>query len=144
MAFAIASSAGEPLSEINTTPLIDVLLVLLIVFVMSIPVATHSLELPLPQAKIEPLPVTPDPVHNKVVLTTDEAILWNGYPVSQAELQALLQETTRLPIEPELQYEPEADASYDLSAKVLNIIKGSGVTRFGFVGNEQYRTFGKP
>ena len=49
----------------------------------------------------------------------------------------------QLPVEPELQFEPEAEASYDLSAKVLNIIKGSGVTKFGFVGNEKYRVFGK-
>ena len=46
-------------------------------------------------------------------------------------------------MEPELQYEPESEASYDLAAKVLNIIKASGVTKFGFVGNEKYRVFGK-
>ena len=48
----------------------------------------------------------------------------------------------RMPVEPELQFQPEAEASYDLAAQVLNIIKGSGVTKFGFVGNEQYRVFG--
>jgi len=143
MAFASASSAGEPLSEMNTTPLIDVLLVLLIVFVMSIPMATQSLEVPLPQ-EIGPPPPRPDPVRNKVVLTAGGTILWNGDAVSQGQLLAVLRETTRLRVEPELQFEPEASASYDLSAKVLNVIKGSGITKFGFVGNEQYRTFGRP
>ena len=56
---------------------------------------------------------------------------------------ANLQQTLTFAVEPELQFEPEANASYDLSAKVLNIIKGSGVTKFGFVGNEKYRVFGK-
>ena len=142
MAFAIGpSSAHEPLSEINTTPLIDVLLVLLIVFVMSIPMATHSLDVPLPREM--PLPI-PDPVRNKVVLTAEGAILWNDDAVSPGQLIAVLRQTTRLRVEPELQFEPEASASYDLSARVLNIIRGSGVSKFGFVGNEQYRTFGKP
>ena len=141
MAFAVASPSREPLSEINTTPLIDVLLVLLIVFVMSIPMATHSLEVPLPSA-IPPPPTTePDKVRNKVVLTAEGAILWNGDTISQGQLLVLLHQTTRFPVEPELQFEPEASASYDLSAKVLNIIKGSGVTRFGFVGNERYQKF---
>ena len=143
MAVAIAASAREPLSEINTTPLIDVLLVLLIVFVMSIPMATHSLDVPLPQ-EVQPPPLpTPHPVRNKVVLTADGAILWNGEAVSPGQLLAVLRQTTRYRVEPELQFEPEASASYDLSAEVLNIIKGSGVTKFGFVGNERYRKFGK-
>ena len=143
MAFATASSASEPLSEMNTTPLIDVLLVLLIVFVMSIPMATHSLDVPLPGEIPPPPPLKPDPVRNKVVLTADGTILWNGDAVSQGQLLAVLRQTTRFAIEPELQFEPEATASYELSAKVLNIIKGSGVTKFGFVGNEKYRVFGK-
>jgi len=82
-------------------------------------------------------------VRNKVVLTAGGTILWNDDgAVSPGQLLALLRETARYPVEPELQFEPEADASYDLSAKVLNIIKGSGVTKFGFVGNEKYRVFG--
>jgi biopolymer transport protein ExbD len=142
MAFAATARAHEPLSEINTTPLIDVLLVLLIVFVMSIPMANHSLEVPLPRAVPPPPTTEPHKVRNKVVLTAEGAILWNGDSVSQGQLLVLLDKTTRFPVEPELQFEPEASASYDLSAKVLNIIKGSGVTKFGFVGNERYKTFG--
>jgi biopolymer transport protein ExbD len=72
-----------------------------------------------------------------------DEILWNGDRIDQNELVRNLQETLAFDIEPELQFEPEPRASYDLSAKVLNIIKGSGVTKFGFVGNEKYREFGK-
>jgi biopolymer transport protein ExbD len=132
---------GSPMMEMNMTPLIDVLLVLLIVFIMSIPVATHSVDvdLPSPSPTDDPPPV--DPIKNKLVLTPAGEILWNGIPINQSELVTNLQSSMAMPVEPELQFEPEANASYDLSAKVLNIIKASGVTKFGFVGNEKYRTF---
>ena len=77
------------------------------------------------------------------MLTPANEILWNGTPINQGELVSNLQTSMSYAIEPELQFEPEANASYDLSAKVLNIIKASGVTKFGFVGNEKYRVFGK-
>ena len=134
---------GEPMMEMNMTPLIDVLLVLLIMFIITIPVATHSvdIDLPTPTPPTNPPPI--DPIKNKVVLTVDDQILWNGVPMTEGELVATLQQTVAMPEEPELQFEPEPLASYALSAKVLNDIKGSGVTKFGFVGNDKYRDFGK-
>ena len=144
MAMSGGSDDGEPMMEMNTTPLIDVLLVLLIVFIMSIPVATHAVNIDLPSPDPNPPPENMiDPVVNKVVLTPNGEILWNAIPINQGELVRNLQETRTLSIEPELQFEPEANASYELSAQVLNIIKNSGVTKFGFVGNERYRSFGK-
>ena len=134
---------GEPMIDMNMTPLIDVLLVLLIMFIITIPVATHSVDIDLPQPDPNPVPITVDPVKNKLVLTQDGQILWNATPISQGQLVTTLQETTTMPVEPELQFEPEALASHDLTAKVLQIIKVSGVTKFGFVGNEKYRVFGK-
>jgi biopolymer transport protein ExbD len=141
MAMSGGKDDGSPMMEMNMTPLIDVLLVLLIVFIMSIPVATHSVDvdLPSPSPTDDPPPV--DPIKNKLVLTPAGEILWNGIPINQSELVTNLQSSMAMPVEPELQFEPEANASYDLSAKVLNIIKASGVTKFGFVGNEKYRTF---
>jgi len=134
---------GEPMMEMNMTPLIDVLLVLLIMFIITIPVATHSvdIDLPTPQPPTNPPPI--DPVKNKVVLTAGDQILWNGTPLTEGELVATLQQSLTLAVEPELQFEPEPLASYALSARVLNDIKGSGVTKFGFVGNDKYRNFGK-
>jgi biopolymer transport protein ExbD len=129
--------------DMNMTPLIDVLLVLLIMFIITIPVATHSVDIDLPQGNPPPQDIVLDPVKNKLVLTQADQILWNGTPVDSGQLVTLLSETTRMSVEPELQFEPEPLASYDISAKVLQIIKGSGVTKFGFVGNEKYRSFGK-
>lgn len=134
---------GEPMLDMNMTPLIDVLLVLLIMFIITIPVATHSVDIDLPQGDPPPTDVVIDPVKNKLVLSAADQILWNGEVVTSGQLRTLLNETTRMAVEPELQFEPEAQASYDISAKVLQIIKGSGVTKFGFVGNEKYRVFGK-
>lgn len=134
---------GEPMMDMNMTPLIDVLLVLLIMFIITIPVATHSVDIDLPQGNPPPQDVVIDPVKNKLILTTQDAILWNGTPVTEGQLVTLLNETTGMNPEPELQFEPEALASYEITARVLNDIKSSGVTKFGFVGNEKYRQFGK-
>ena len=142
MAMSGGRDDGQPMMEMNMTPLIDVLLVLLIVFIMSIPVATHSVDIDLPT----PSPPTEDiidPIKNKIVLTPNNEILWNGEPITDSQLVGNLQQTLTFATEPELQFEPEPQASYDLSAKVLNIIKASGVTKFGFVGNEKYRVFEK-
>ena len=131
-----------PIAAINTTPLIDVMLVLLIMFIITIPVATDSIDIDLPRPEYTG-PAAPNPVRNKVVLTPDGAILWNGSAVTRQELSGLLGQTLRMPVEPELQFEPNANASYDLAAGVLGIIKKSGVTRFGFVGNERFATFAR-
>ncbi|MBT2135155.1 biopolymer transporter ExbD [Croceibacterium sp. LX-88] len=143
MAMSGGKDDGAPMMEMNMTPLIDVLLVLLICFIMSIPVATHSVDIDLPVPNPNPPPDMVDPVKNKIVLTPTNEILWNGAPIDQGTLVANLQTSRTFAVEPELQFEPEALASYDLSAKVLNIIKASGVTKFGFVGNDKYRVFGK-
>ncbi len=143
MAMSGGRDDGTPMMDMNMTPLIDVLLVLLIVFIMSIPIATHAVAIDLPVPNPNPPPNMVDPVKNKIVLTPDNQILWNGTPITDNTLVANLQTSLTYSVEPELQFEPEANASYDLSAKVLNIIKQSGVTKFGFVGNEKYRVFSK-
>ena len=143
MAMSGGSDDGSPMMEINTTPLIDVMLVLLIMFIITIPVATHSVDIDLPASVDNPDPPDIDPIKNKIVLTSGDVILWNAEPLSPEQLVQYLEETKSIDPEPELQFEPEPLASYDISAKVLQIIKVSGVTKFGFVGNEKYRIFGR-
>lgn len=144
MAMSAGSNDGEPMMEMNTTPLIDVMLCLLIMFIMSIPVATHSIDIDLPVASPQDQQ-QPDinPIKNKIVLTQDSKILWNGTQIDQNTLVSSLDATTRMTPEPELQFQPEPDASYDLSAQVLQVIKAAQVTKFGFVGNEQFAGFSK-
>lgn len=142
MAMSGGKDDGQPMMEMNVTPLIDVMLVLLIMMILTIPVATHSVDIDLPTPSNVPTENI-DPVKNKIVLTRTDQILWNGEAISANQLVANLQQTLTFAVEPELQFEPEPDAGYDLAAHVLNIIKASGVTKFGFAGNEKYRVFGK-
>jgi biopolymer transport protein ExbD len=143
MAMSGGNDDGAPMMEMNTTPLIDVMLVLLIMFIITIPVATHAVNIDLPSPTPPPPNVEVKPIKNKVVLTYDNKVLWNGNQVTNSQLVALLQQSVQMKPEPELQFQPEAGAGYELSSAALNIIKGSGVTRFGFVGNEVYSEFGK-
>ena len=134
---------GEPMLDMNMTPLIDVLLVLLIMFIITIPIATHSVDIDLPADSNANPPPDIDPIKNKLVIDANDQLLWNAEPISPGQLVTNLSDSTQMNPEPELQFEPDQLASYDRSAKVLQIIKQSGVTKFGFVGNEKYRTFGK-
>ena len=138
---AQANRTSEDMAAMNMTPLIDVLLVLLVMFIITIPVAAHSVEVDLPACEADcPIPA-PDKVTNKLVIDASDRLIWNGDVITEGQLVELLKLVGRLPVEPELQFEPAAGASYDRSARVLSIIKASGVTKFGFVGNERYRDF---
>jgi biopolymer transport protein ExbD len=141
MAMSGGSDDGEPMMEMNTTPLIDVMLVLLILMIMTIPMSNHSVDIDLPAPSTATIDV--QPLKNKIVLTPDNQILWNANAINQNQLVANLLASKAMKPEPELQFEPDPQAGYDLTAKVVHIIKSSGVTKFGFVGNEKYRVFGK-
>ena len=141
MAMSGGKDDGSPMIEMNVTPLIDVMLVLLIMLIMTLPPITNSVNIDLPTPSTVPTNNV-EPVKNKIVLTGQDQILWNGMAITDSQLVANLQQTLTFAVEPELQFEPEPNASYDLSSQVLNIIKASGVTKFGFVGNEKYRIFG--
>jgi len=134
---------GSPMMDINTTPLIDVMLVLLIMFIITIPVATHAVNIDLPSPQPTPPQTQIKPQKNVVSITPQSVVLWNGVPLNNAQLVDALNQTMKIKPEPELQFQPDAQAPYDMTAKVLNIIKASGVTAFGFVGNEQYYQFEK-
>jgi len=140
MALAVAARFDEPLGELNTTPLIDVMLVILVMLILSVPLATHSLDYDLPG--IAPPPkVVMHHDRNRLSITANDAVLWNGTRVDGPALVEILARTNALTPEPQLEFAPEAEASYELSAQVLQIVKASGATNFGFVGNEKYRFF---
>jgi biopolymer transport protein ExbD len=143
MAMSGSRDGGSPMMEMNTTPLIDVMLVLLIMFIISIPVAIHSVNIDLPPAPAEPPPVTMNAIKNKLVLTAQNAILWNGSPIADGDLVSLLEATKAFKDPPELQFQPEEYASYATANKLLRIITVSKVPKFGFVGNEHFASFSK-
>ena len=128
--------ADQPMGEMNTTPLIDVMLVLLIMFIITLPVQTHAVMIDLPTPNPNPSPV--EPQKNKVFITDGGAILWNGNPTSFVQLAQYLEETKLISPTPELQLEPHPQAPYVIVDSVLATIKRSGVGGLGFVGNERY------
>jgi len=135
------NTSGEPMMDINMTPLIDVMLVLLIMFIITIPIQTHAvkLDLPVDQPNSPPPPI--DPVKNKVVITAGGEILWNGSPVSQEQLRQYLELSQQIQPIPELHLQPEPDAKYVLVDEVLAVTKRARVEKMGFVGNEAYMNF---
>ena len=135
------NSSGEPMMDINMTPLIDVMLVLLIMFIITIPIQTHAVKLDLPVDDPNSVPPPIDPVKNKVVITTAGQILWNGGPVSQEQLRQYLELSQQIQPIPELHLQPEPDAKYVLVDEVLAVTKRAKVEKMGFVGNEAYMNF---
>ncbi|MDX3911270.1 MAG: biopolymer transporter ExbD [Sphingobium sp.] len=140
MAMAAASEDGEPMMEMNTTPLIDVMLVLLIMFIITIPIQTHAVKIDLPQ-NAPPTDSVVDPVKNKVAIDAGGTITWNGSPIDLLTLRLYLKQSLSLPVEPELQFQPDAQTRYVVVDQVLAEIKRANVTKLGFVGNEQYGSF---
>lgn len=145
MAMSGGKDDGQPMMEMNTTPLIDVMLVLLIMLMITIPPVSHAIDIDLPvQDPNQPPPeVLIDPVVNKIVIMPNSEIQWNGTPSSLDQIGQYLAQTKSMSPGPELQFQPAPTAVYDTVNATLNVVKRSGITKFGFVGNEQYRVFGK-
>ena len=138
MAMSGGRDDGEPMMEMNTTPLIDVMLVLLIMFIITIPVQTHAVKVDLPQNSNAPKPPI-EPDKNKVTIDVSGNVFWNGTPIDDVTLAQYLERTTAMSPEPELHFQPDAQARYEKVDQILAIIKRANVTKLGFVGNEQYR-----
>ena len=135
------NSSGEPMMDINMTPLIDVMLVLLIMFIITIPIQTHAVKLDLPVDSPNTPPPPIDPIKNKVVITANGQILWNGGAVNQDQLRQYLEVSQQLNPIPELHLQPEPEAKYELVDEVLAVTKRAHVEKMGFVGNEAYMKF---
>jgi biopolymer transport protein ExbD len=131
---------GEPMMDINTTPLIDVMLVLLIMFIITIPPQSHAVKLDLPQDTGDTTPPPIDPIKNQIIVTEGGAVLWNGTQVTLIQLRQYLDVTQQMDPIPELHLQPEANARYELVDEVLAVTKQAKVTKMGFVGNEAYMT----
>jgi biopolymer transport protein ExbD len=140
MAMSSGAAEGEPMMDINTTPLIDVMLVLLIMFIITIPVQTHAVKLDLPQNSItNPPPI--DPVKNEVSINNRDQVLWNGTPVDLTVLRQYLDQSQTLNPIPELHLRPAADARYEVVDNVLAVTKRAKVSKMGFIGNEAYANY---
>ena len=129
---------GQPMMEMNTTPLIDVMLVLLIMLIVTIPAQTHAVKVDLPQNTNPTTPPPVEPQKNKITIDPQGNMFWNGSPIDLLTMRQYLDQSLQMKPEPELHFQPDPQARYEVVDEALSVIKRSGVTKLGFVGNEQY------
>ncbi len=127
---------GDPMMEINMTPLIDVMLVLLTLLIITLPIQTHAVKLDMPAPNNKPSAFKPVVV--ELGIDFDGTILWNGAPVDRDTLQSyFVQEAGKDP-QDEIHLNPNKLAKYDVVAKVLADAQRLGVKKIGFTGLDQY------
>jgi biopolymer transport protein ExbD len=137
MAMTIGSGGeDESMVDINTTPLIDVMLVLLVVLIVSIPIMTHAVKLDMPVPNPNQPPTEPDII--EVEVDFDGTYLWNGLTVDDQTMVNYLNAAAQQNPQPELHLRPNRRVKYDYVARVLAAAQRQGVTKIGFVGNEQF------
>jgi biopolymer transport protein ExbD len=135
----VGSGGGddEPMMDINTTPLIDVMLVLIIMLIITIPIQLHSVNLNMPTGT--PPPPTKDPVVVTIDVDFDGTVLWNGEALpDRAALEARLQNVAAEADQPEVHLRPNKLVEYKSVAMVMASAQRLGVTKLGIVGNEQF------
>ena len=134
-----SGGSGDPevMVDINTTPLIDVMLVLLIMLIITIPIQTHAVKMNMPIGASTPPPKPPEII--RIDVDFDGAIGWNGVLVAdRAELEARLAEVAAQADQPEVHLRPNKLVTYKVVAMIMASAQRLGVTKIGIVGNEQF------
>jgi biopolymer transport protein ExbD len=135
MAMSTHTATGQVMVEINTTPLIDVMLVLLVLLIVTLPIQTHAVKLGMPSGP--PPSLAPQIV--ELGVDFDGAISWNGTRISRATMDAYLADAASKSPQPEIHVNPNRLANYDVVAKVLADAQRLGATQIGFTGIDRYR-----
>jgi biopolymer transport protein ExbD len=132
------SGEGEVMVEMNTTPLIDVMLVLLTLLIITLPIQTHAVKLDMPKPTVNPPPPLVQAVELRIDF--DGSIIWNGTPVDRATMDGYFvsQAQQELPLQPEIHLNPDLLAKYDTVAEVLADAQRLGITKIGFSNTAQY------
>ena len=120
-----------PMAEINVTPMVDVMLVLLVIFILSAPLFTHSLQLDLPTAKSAPAPEKPQTV--SVAIDAAGKLYWQDQPVTLAELTKRMSAAAAKQPQPEVQLRADKATRYEVIADVMSAAQGNGLNKLGFV-----------
>jgi biopolymer transport protein ExbD len=122
---------GSPMAEINMTPLIDVMLVLLVIFIITAPLFTHAIRLDLPKVSSQSVRETPD----TVTLSIDDAgkLYWNDKPVTLDEMRARFADEGKRPAPPEIHLRASGATRYDVIAQVMGAAQQAGLDKIGFV-----------
>ncbi len=139
MAMNVGSGGGddEVMVDINTTPLIDVMLVLLIMFIITIPIQTHAVKMNMPTPNNAPPPKPPEVI--RIDVDFDGTIGWNGEVIAdRPALEAKLAAVAATPDQPEVHLRPNKLVPYKVVAMIMASAQRLGVTKIGIVGNEQF------
>ncbi len=133
MAFSSGGGGGgAPMAEINVTPLVDVMLVLLIIFMITAPMMQHKIRIDLPQASLNTQNNEPvEPID--LAIKEDGTLYWNDSSISDLELKAQLAVAAQKTVQPELQIRAEKNTRYEIVAKVMADAKNQGMVKIGFV-----------
>lgn len=139
----LRSVESADLKDINTTPLIDVMLVLLIMFIITLPPTTHAVKIDVPTSDCRETNTCPLPSSevNHIYVAPNDTVSWNGQAVSFAQLAASLKNSQTIRPIPELQLQPDADARHEVVLKVIRETKYAKVRNFGIIGNENYTAY---
>jgi biopolymer transport protein ExbD len=122
---------AAPMADINVTPMVDVMLVLLVIFIMTAPLFTHAVRLDLPQAASAPAQEKPETI--TLSIDAQGKLYWNNDPVEQAALDARFAEAAKKTPPPELHLRADKSTRYETIAQVMAAAQGKGLTRMGFV-----------
>jgi biopolymer transport protein ExbD len=136
MAMSTGTAEGEVMVEMNTTPLIDVMLVLLTLLIITLPIQTHAVKLDMPAPNPNPPTVVPETV--ELVVDFDGTVLWNNVAVDRATMNAYMRDAALKVPQPEIHVSPNRLAKYDAVARVLADAQRLGATHIGFTGIDQY------
>lgn len=120
-----------PMAEINVTPMVDVMLVLLVIFIITAPLFTHAIKLDLPNAQSASAPAKPETV--SISIDGKGAIYWDNDPVTQNDLEAKLVDAAQRHPQPELQLRADKSTRYEVVAQVMAAAQTRGLTKLGFV-----------
>ncbi|AOK32321.1 biopolymer transporter ExbD [Burkholderia singularis] len=119
------------MNEINMTPLVDVMLVLLIIFLVTIPAMHHAVKIDLPRASSQPVDVKPQTID--VAIESDGTVLWDDHPVNPADLQTRIAQAAQATPQPELHLRADRKVAYERVAEVMSAAQAGGLTKLGFV-----------
>ncbi len=122
---------NAPMAEINVTPMVDVMLVLLVIFIITAPLFTHAIKLDLPSANAAPSPEKPETV--TVSINAQGQIFWEKEPVTEAQLVDKLASEGKKSPQPDLQLRADKATRYEVIAKVMSDAQAGGLTKMGFV-----------
>ena len=140
MAMSMGAESGAPMCDINTTPLIDVMLVMLIMLIITLPIMTHAVKLDMPQANQPPPPQDQQPEVIELEIDFDGTIVWNGTVVpSIQQLEGYFHTEAEKEPQPEIHLRPDRRALYDVVAKVLAAAQRNHMKKIGFVNTGEFR-----